>query len=138
MEPPSDDGLRTLTALPAPAGVSVIRQVSSRPPLPTASSVVAPPLVRRTPRMRLERQLAMAVGVRCDVKDIAESDAPEARPGDAPAPSEAVGAELHAANPRSGSAARTARVLVMSMRSRESVGRGVSGEIEISGRALLA
>jgi len=53
------------------------------------------------------------LGVRREVKAIAESDARAVKAGEAPALFEAVGDEPHAANPRSGNAARTAKTLVM-------------------------
>lgn len=106
-------GLCTLTVLPTPAGVSVIRHVSARVPLPTRSSVAVPELVRCTPRIRLDRQLVIELGVRCEVKAIAESDARAAKAGDEPASFDAVGDEPHAAKPRSGNAARMAKSFVM-------------------------
>lgn len=103
----------TLTALPAPAGASVMRHALARAPLPMTSSVAVPELARCTPGIRLERQLVIELGERCEVKAIAESDARAAVAGDRPALFEAVGDEPQAANPRSGNAAKAARILVM-------------------------
>jgi hypothetical protein len=63
--------------------------------------------------MRPDRQLVIELGVRREVKVIAESDARALAVGRPAALFEAVGDEPHAANPRSGRAARTAKTFVM-------------------------
>jgi hypothetical protein len=62
--------LRTLTSVPAGAGVSMIDHAEWGAPPPTASCVVAPSVLRCTLPMWLVRQLAMADAGRCEVNDI--------------------------------------------------------------------